>query len=93
MSPSLTVRCHLQAVCCPLHCQPNHAGQQLPRAIHEKSRTDNAACIDWEMTVDTLDELNKASLTRREIIAKREGANGTNGHAESPALQRVKADE
>ena len=45
------------------------------------------------MTVDTLDELNKASLTRREIIAKREGANGTNGHAESPALQRVKADE
>lgn len=45
------------------------------------------------MTVDTLDELNTASVTRREVIAKREGANGSNGHAEAPALKRVKADE
>jgi hypothetical protein len=26
------------------------------------------------MTLDMLDDLNKASLTRREVIAKREGA-------------------
>jgi hypothetical protein len=45
------------------------------------------------MTVETLDELNAASLARREVIAKREGANGANGHAETPALKRVKADE
>jgi 3-deoxy-7-phosphoheptulonate synthase len=30
-----------------------------------------AACVDWEMTLDMLDNLNQASLTRREVIAKR----------------------
>lgn len=46
------------------------------------------ACVDWEMTLDMLDDLNKASLTRRELIAKREGAsNGTN-----PAVEQLKSE-
>ena len=30
------------------------------------------ACVDWEMTVDMLDTLNKAALTRREVLSKRQ---------------------
>lgn len=48
------------------------------------------ACIDWEMTVDTLNNLNEASLARREIVAARH-ANG-NGHADDPAVKRLKTD-
>ncbi|CAK9779637.1 3-deoxy-7-phosphoheptulonate synthase [Cutaneotrichosporon oleaginosum] len=41
------------------------------------------ACIDWEATVKTLDELNAASITRREKLA----ANGA--QAENPAVARL----
>jgi 3-deoxy-7-phosphoheptulonate synthase len=47
-----------------------------------------AACVDWEMTVDMLNDLNKASLTRREVIAKREGA--SNG--QNPAVEQLKSE-
>jgi 3-deoxy-7-phosphoheptulonate synthase len=47
-----------------------------------------AACVDWEMTVDMLNDLNKASLTRREVIAKREG--GSNG--QNPAVEQLKSE-
>ncbi|WVO15734.1 3-deoxy-7-phosphoheptulonate synthase [Cryptococcus depauperatus] len=40
------------------------------------------ACVDWEMTVDILDNLNKASLARRAVVGTREA----NGHSESPAV-------
>lgn len=40
------------------------------------------------MTLDVLDNLNTASLTRRDVIAQRDGANG-----ETAAVKRVKADE
>lgn len=43
------------------------------------------ACIDWETTVQTLDVLNKASLTRRELLAAQHAASDAN-----PAVQRVK---
>jgi hypothetical protein len=42
------------------------------------------------MTVEALDNLNAASLTRREVIAQRE-AQAANG--ESPAVKRLKAEE
>jgi 3-deoxy-7-phosphoheptulonate synthase len=46
------------------------------------------ACVDWEMTIDMLNNLNEASLTRREVIAKREGAsNGSN-----PAVEQLKSE-
>ncbi|WVQ83965.1 3-deoxy-7-phosphoheptulonate synthase [Cryptococcus sp. DSM 104549] len=48
------------------------------------------ACVDWEMTVDMLDNLNQASLARRAIIDARE-SNGVNG--DLPAVKRLKADE
>ena len=46
-----------------------------------------SACVDWEMTVDMLNNLNEASLTRREVIAKREGA--SNG--QNPAVEQLKS--
>jgi 3-deoxy-7-phosphoheptulonate synthase len=46
------------------------------------------ACVDWEMTIDMLNNLNEASLTRREVIAKREGAStGSN-----PAVEQLKSE-
>ncbi|KAK8846683.1 3-deoxy-7-phosphoheptulonate synthase [Kwoniella newhampshirensis] len=51
------------------------------------------ACVDWEMTVDMLDNLNQASLARKAILEARE-VNG-NGHinGDAPAVKRLKADE
>jgi len=47
------------------------------------------ACVDWEMTVDMLDVLNKASLARRDIVAsRRANGNGT----EDPAFKRLKTE-
>jgi len=46
-----------------------------------------SACVDWEMTVDMLNNLNEASFTRREVIAKREGA--SNG--QNPAVEQLKS--
>lgn len=46
------------------------------------------ACIDWDTTVQTLDVLNKASLTRRELLASKHAAADAN-----PAVQRVKDQE
>lgn len=43
-----------------------------------------SACVDWEMTIDMLDNLNQASLTRRDLIAKREGSN--------PAVEQLKSE-
>lgn len=43
------------------------------------------ACIDWNATLTVLDELNKASLVRRELLAARDGAQ----HAENPAVSRL----
>jgi 3-deoxy-7-phosphoheptulonate synthase len=43
-----------------------------------------SACVDWEMTIDMLDNLNQASLTRRDLIAKREGPN--------PAVEQLKSE-
>lgn len=45
------------------------------------------ACIDWETTVGVLDELNKASLVRRDLVAKRDGSPA----AENPAVARLQA--
>jgi 3-deoxy-7-phosphoheptulonate synthase len=58
----------------------------LPRdqMKHGVSITD--ACIDWETTVSTLDELNKASVARREKLA----ANGA--QAENPAVARLQTE-
>lgn len=46
------------------------------------------ACVDWEMTVDMLNNLNEASLTRREVIAKREGASS----GANPAVEQLKSE-
>ncbi|TYJ58177.1 3-deoxy-7-phosphoheptulonate synthase [Cryptococcus floricola] len=46
------------------------------------------ACVDWEMTVDMLDNLNQASLTRRALLESRAGASG-----DAPAVKRLRADE
>lgn len=43
------------------------------------------ACIDWETTVTTLDNLNKASIERRELLAAQNGAPA----AENPAVARL----
>lgn len=55
--------------------------------------TMNAACVDWEMTVDMLDNLNQASLTRRALLESQEAS--ANGHlnGDAPAVKRLKADE
>jgi hypothetical protein len=37
------------------------------------------------MTLDMLDDLNKASLTRRELVSKREGA-------QAPAVEQLKSE-
>ncbi|KAL0243512.1 3-deoxy-7-phosphoheptulonate synthase [Cryptococcus tetragattii IND107] len=51
------------------------------------------ACVDWEMTVDMLDNLNQASLTRRALLESQEAS--ANGHlnGDTPAVKRLKADE
>ncbi|KAE8540382.1 3-deoxy-7-phosphoheptulonate synthase [Cryptococcus gattii VGV] len=51
------------------------------------------ACVDWEMTVDMLDDLNQASLTRRALLESQEA--NANGHlnGDTPAVKRLKADE
>ena len=46
------------------------------------------ACVDWEMTVDMLNNLNEASLTRRDVIAKREGASS----GANPAVEQLKSE-
>ncbi|KAK6904080.1 3-deoxy-7-phosphoheptulonate synthase [Kwoniella mangroviensis CBS 10435] len=47
------------------------------------------ACVDWEMTVDMLDNLNKASLARRAIV----DAKHANGNGELPAVKKLKTEE
>jgi 3-deoxy-7-phosphoheptulonate synthase len=45
------------------------------------------ACIDWESTVSTLDNLNAASIKRREVLAQRSSRAGT-----PEAVQRLKTE-
>ena len=38
------------------------------------------ACIDWEMTIDVLEELAAGVRQRRKAIKLGKGVNGVNGH-------------
>merc|ERR1711977_184174 len=63
----------------------NEGGQKVPSegglASLQKGISITDACIDWETTVQVLEQLADAVRTRRQVRAKQQnGTNGVNGH-------------